>query len=167
MPGRVAQREHRREHRVKREHRVVAAIDGGIGRHVQAHQGIPLPIARSPPSIARTKLAAFLTVNRANARVIDDALIVLSEMIANAVSHGLPDDEGSIEISWSIHHGLLELSVLDAGAGASLKPIDFDEDSLSGRGLSIINRVADRWWVDMSEGTRVNAELELAEPQKF
>jgi len=29
----------------------------------------------------------------------------------------------------------------------------------TGRGLSIINRVADRWWVDMSEGTRVNAEL--------
>lgn|GEM_PF-2234967 len=167
MPGRVAQREHGREHRAKREHRVVATINGGIGRHVQAHQVIQLPLARSTPSIARTKLAAFLTVNRANARVIDDALIVLSEMIANAVSHGLPDDEGSIEISWSIHHGLLELSVLDAGAGASLKPIDFDEDSLSGRGLSIINRVADRWWVDMSEGTRVNAELELAEPQKF
>jgi serine/threonine-protein kinase RsbW len=43
--------------------------------------------------------------------------------------------------------------------GASLKPIDFDEDSLSGRGLSIINRVADRWWVDMDKGTRVSAEL--------
>ncbi|MFI5429523.1 hypothetical protein [Aeromicrobium sp. UC242_57] len=53
------------------------------------------------------------------------------------------------------------LSVQDAGVGGSLEPIDFDEDSLSGRGLSIINRVADRWWVDMSAGTRVNAELGL------
>ena len=43
--------------------------------------------------------------------------------------------------------------------GGSLEPIDFDEDSLSGRGLSIINRVADRWWVDMDKGTRVSAEL--------
>lgn len=122
---------------------------------------IRLPFAMSTPSIARTKLAGFLTVNRAPASVIDDALIVISEMIANAVSHGLPTEDGMVEISWTLNGDLLELSVYDGGEGGSLKPIDFDEDSLSGRGLSIINRVADRWWVDMSRGTRVNAELEL------
>ena len=83
-------------------------------------------------------------------------------MIANAVSHGVPTSDGTVEISWSINGDLLELSVHDAGEGGSLEPIDFDEDSLSGRGLSIINRVADRWWVDMSKGTRVNAELALS-----
>jgi len=123
---------------------------------------IRLPFARSTPSMARTKLAAFLTVNRASNAVIDDALIVISEMIANAVSHGEPAADGSIEISWSISDSLLELSVYDAGIGAALTPIDFDEDSLSGRGLQIIARVADRWWVDMSQGTRVNAELVMS-----
>lgn len=115
----------------------------------------------STPGVARTRLAAFLTVHRASETVIDDALIVISEMIANAVSHGEPNSAGTIEISWAINGDLLELSVQDAGEGGSLTPIDFDEDSLSGRGLSIINRVADRWWVDMSAGTRVNAELGL------
>lgn len=124
-------------------------------------QTIRLPFELSTPSIARTKLAGFLTINRAAPEVIDDALIVISEMIANAVSHGVPTADGTVEISWTINGDLLELSVFDAGQGGSLKPIDFDEDSLSGRGLSIINRVADRWWVDMSKGTRVNAELEL------
>ena len=128
---------------------------------VHARDSISLPFESSTPSIARTKLAGFLTVNRASAAVIDNALIIISEMIANAVSHGLPTSDGCIEISWSINGDLLELSVHDAGMGGSLKPIDFDEDSLSGRGLSIINRVADRWWVDMSQGTRVNAELAL------
>jgi serine/threonine-protein kinase RsbW len=125
------------------------------------HDTVRLPCAPSTPGIARTRLAAFLTVHRASNDVIDDALIVISEMIANAVSHGLPRHDGTIEISWSINGTLLELSVQDAGVGAQLKPIDFDEDSLSGRGLSIISRVADRWWVDMSAGTRVNAELAL------
>ncbi len=126
---------------------------------------VRLPFHASTPSIARTKLAAFLTIHRAEASVIDDALIVLSEMIANAISHGEPDSDESIEITWSLDTSrhLLELSVHDAGEGASIEPIDFDEDSLSGRGLSIISRVADRWWVDMSQGTRVNAELELSE----
>ncbi|MGA8986804.1 ATP-binding protein [Aeromicrobium sp.] len=128
---------------------------------MKAHDTIRLPFVASTPGIARTRLAAFLTVNRASNEVIDDALIVISEMIANAVSHGVPTSDGTVEISWSISGTLLELSVYDAGVGASLKPIDFDEDSLSGRGLSIINRVADRWWVDMSAGTRVNAELGL------
>lgn len=127
---------------------------------MKAHDTVRLPFELSTPSIARTRLAAFLTVHRASSDVIDDALIVISEMIANAVSHGMPTQDGSIEISWSINGTLLELSVHDGGdGGESLKPVDFDEDSLSGRGLSIINRVADRWWVDMSQGTRVNAEL--------
>ncbi|WP_375001370.1 ATP-binding protein [Aeromicrobium sp. CTD01-1L150] len=125
---------------------------------------VRLPFHASTPSIARTKLAAFLTIHRADASVIDDALIVVSEMIANAVSHGEPDTEDTIEICWSLDRsrGLLELSVHDAGESAALEPIDFDEDSLSGRGLSIISRVADRWWVDVSHGTTVNAELALA-----
>lgn len=128
---------------------------------MHAHDAVVLPFESSTPAIARTRLAAFLTLNRVSSTVIDDALIVLSEMIANAVSHGSPTVDGGMEISWSISGDLLELSVLDAGSGGSLRPVDFDEDSLSGRGLSIISTVADRWWVDMSHGTRVNAELQL------
>ncbi len=128
---------------------------------MNAHDVIVLPFATSTPAIARTKLASFLTLNLAEERVIDDALLVISEMIANAVNHGGPTPDGGVEISWTVNDDLLELSVLDAGGGGSLTPIDFDEDSLSGRGLSIISRVADRWWVDMSQGTRVNAELHL------
>ena len=129
---------------------------------MRVHDTIRLPFVGSTPSVARTRLAAFLTVHRAADTVVEDALIVISEMIANAVSHGVPASDGTIEISWSINGVLLELSVCDAGKGASLEPVDFDEDSLSGRGLSIINRVADRWWVDMTTGTRVNAELVLS-----
>lgn len=123
------------------------------------HEMIRLPFALSTAGIARTKLAGFLIRRHVDSHVIDDALIVLGEMIANALSHGVPTSEDSVEITWAINGDLLELSVYDAGVGASLKPIDFDDDSLSGRGLSIINRVADRWWVELGKGTRVNAEL--------
>jgi serine/threonine-protein kinase RsbW len=120
---------------------------------------IRLPFALSTAGIARTKLAGFLTVQRVDPAVMDDALIVLGEMLANALCHGVPTSDDTIEITWAINGDLLELSVYDAGEGASLKPVDFDEDSLSGRGLAIISRVADRWWVDMDKGTRVSAEL--------
>ncbi len=123
---------------------------------------VRLPFESSTPGIARTKLAAFLTLNRADLDVIDDALIVLSEMIANAVAHGTPDEDGTMEISWAIEDGQLLLSVRDAGRATELVPRPFDEDSLGGRGLSIISRVADAWSVDSSDGTCVRAELALA-----
>lgn len=126
---------------------------------IAQHQVLRLPLHPTSASIARTKLAAFLTLNYASESVIDDALLVLSEMTANAITHGRPTAEGTVEMSWAIKKGLLEISVRDAGDGAALQPVDFDEDSLSGRGLSIISRVADRWWVDMTQGTCVSAEL--------
>lgn len=127
-----------------------------------ASQTICLPFAPSTPSMARTRLAGFLTVNRAPSTLIDDALIVVSEMIANAVSHGIPTEDGMLEISWMLKRELLELCVCDGGNAKTLTPIEFDEDSLSGRGLSIINTVADRWWVDATSGTSVHAELALS-----
>lgn len=129
---------------------------------VHSRDVIRLPFESSTPGIARTKLAAFLTINRIDLDIIDNALIVLSEMIANAVSHGTPDTDGTMEVAWSIADGHLALSVRDAGRGTDLVPRPFDEDSLGGRGLSIISRVAESWSVDLSEGTCVRAELTLA-----
>lgn len=129
---------------------------------VHSRDVVRLPFESSTPGIARTKLAAFLTLNRTDLDDIDNALIVISEMIANAVSHGTPDADGTMEIRWSIEGGRLELSVRDAGRGSDLTPRPFDEDSLNGRGLSIISRVADKWSVDLTQGTCVRAELALA-----
>jgi len=129
---------------------------------VHSRDVVRLPFESSTPGIARTKLAAFLTINRIDLPVIDNALIVLSEMIANAVAHGTPDQDGTMEIAWSIEDGLLNLSVRDAGHCTEMVPRPFDEDSLGGRGLSIISRVADKWSVDLTGGTCVRAELALA-----
>ena len=120
-----------------------------------------LPFVSSTPNIARTKLAAFLTINRINLTVIDNALIVLSEMIANAVSHGVPDEDGMMEIGWCIRGSSLEIVVADAGDCDALVPVPFDEDSLSGRGLSIISQLSKDWSVDVADGTRIRAELAL------
>lgn len=121
-----------------------------------------LPFISSTPHIARTKLASFLTINRIDMGVIDNALIVLSEMIANAVSHGVPDEDGMMEVAWCIRDASLELVVTDAGDCDVLIPVPFDEDSLSGRGLSIISQLSENWSVEVTDGTRIRAQLALA-----
>ena len=121
-----------------------------------------LPFVSSTPSIARTKLAAFLTVNRVEIETIDIALIVLSEMIANAVCHGTPDSKGMMEIGWSLNGVKLELEVADSGDSGDLVPKPFDEDSTNGRGLAIISQLSQDWSVDQSAGTRIRATLPLS-----
>src|SRR6478736_7966565 len=100
------------------------------GHMVQSRDLVRLPFESSTPGIARTKLAAFLTRNRTDLAAIDNALIVLSEMIANAVAHGTPDQDGTMEIGWAIEEGHLLLSVRDSGHGVDMVPRPFDEDSL-------------------------------------
>ncbi|MCW2748035.1 MAG: hypothetical protein JWP10_1177 [Nocardioidaceae bacterium] len=128
---------------------------------MRTHDELVFPFSATTPSVARTKLAAFLTVNHVSSPVIDDALIVLSEMLANAVCHGGPRPDGKLAVAWELRPPVLELHVADGGDGGSFEPQIFDEDSLSGRGLAIINKVAKRWWVDDFDGTSVHAEIAL------
>ena len=128
---------------------------------MKAHDTIRLPFAFSTPGIARTRLAAFLTVNRASNEVIDDALIVISEMIANAVSHGVPTSDGTIEISWAINGTLLELSVYDAGKGprSSRSTSTRTRSAVAACRSSTASPTAGG--STCPQGTRVNAELGL------
>lgn len=120
-----------------------------------------LPFCSTTPSLARAKLTAFLTVHHIPPKQIDNALIVLSELIANAVSHGVPDEDGMMEISWALDKPLLELEVADAGCAPELRPRPFTDDRVSGRGLSIIDELAEDWSVDQSCGTRVRVQLAI------
>lgn len=72
-----------------------------------------------------------------------DALLVTSELVTNAVSHGSrPGDRISVE--FSLDMGRLRIRVRDA-ARARTVPVALtpDEQRPGGRGLSIIDRLAD------------------------
>jgi hypothetical protein len=56
---------------------------------------------------------------------------------------------------------VVTLTVSDAGPGFVPRPPAPDLDSEAGRGLLIVDALADRWGVDTSAGTRVWAEVDL------
>lgn len=127
---------------------------------LDARTVLVLPAATRITGIARRVMSHQLTEHGARRDLIEDAELVLSELVTNAIQHGSDDD---VEVSWQLRGGKLRLSVLDGGgASRDLVAGDAPADALSGRGLAIVDCLCERWSVDRDGGTRVTADLATA-----
>lgn len=120
-----------------------------------------LSLDRTPqaPAQARTAVAGWLR-GRVDGAVLDDVMLLVSELVTNAVRH--QSATGDIEMAVAIAGRRLRVEVSDPGGGFS-KPATAREpppDALGGRGLLIVDRVASRWGVTPGQPTRVWFELD-------
>jgi anti-sigma regulatory factor (Ser/Thr protein kinase) len=100
-----------------------------------------------------------------NAAVADNAELLVSELVTNAVRHaGLPD-EASIEFCVRSSAEVLMVEVADTGHGfernGSPRPrVVGGVAEASGWGLFLVDRISDRWGAVQTDGeTRVWFEL--------
>lgn len=87
---------------------------------------------------------------------IEDGRIVMSELVGNAVRHAQPLSDGTILITWCRDRGGLVISVTDGGGSSRPRVVNASASSLSGRGMAIIEALADDWW---SERTRTRSTV--------
>ncbi len=92
---------------------------------------------------ARGWLEAFLHSRRLSQTQRQDAELVISELVTNALRHGL----GDIVVRTSLADGdLLQVSVTDSGPELpALQPVD--PGRVGGVGLRIVDRLASEWGV--------------------
>lgn len=90
---------------------------------------------------------------------LDDALLVVSELAANALTHA----ESSYRVRLRTAGPALRIEVEDTGAG-SPEPQPLTEDEEHGRGLHLVGALAASWGMESGDagGKRVWAELPLA-----
>ena len=91
---------------------------------------------------ARRWLSSFLQRHRLTMAVCDDAVLVMSELVTNALRHGL----GDVVARASIEDDTLQLAVTDSGAELPVK-LEPDLDRVGGVGLQIVDRLSSRWGV--------------------
>jgi len=72
--------------------------------------------------------------------IVDEAEIVLSELVANAVRHAKPLPDGTIRVSWTVRAGVVEVEVADGGGPTTPRPAPRALLSVTGRGLRIVPR---------------------------
>ncbi len=93
-------------------------------------------------SSAREWLGQFLAAHHVTSVVSADASLVLSELVTNALRHGL----GDIIALGSVDDDELRVSVIDAGDELpDLLPVA--PDRIGGLGLHLVGHVADNWGV--------------------
>jgi serine/threonine-protein kinase RsbW len=93
----------------------------------------------------------------------DDARLVVSELVGNAVRHARPLADGTMQVAWVAGPTGLDIAVTDGGARTAPEKVDAGVSDLAGRGLAIVETLASRWWVESTRSrTTVHALLTLA-----
>ncbi|MEV7771983.1 ATP-binding protein [Kitasatospora sp. NPDC086791] len=94
--------------------------------------------------LARHFLRAYLAGLPSGDRYADVAELLLGELFANAVQHSDAPDDRLIEVRFAVIGDRLRIEVHDAGTGRpSVRSAVPDDEH--GRGLFLVNELAERW----------------------
>ena len=100
----------------------------------------------------------------ASRQVLDDAMLLTSELVTNAVRHAGHAAEDPIEVTVAVDEHNLRVSVMDRGPGFDPNELDARSDE-GGWGLELVGTLSSRWGVDPGElGNDVWFEIDLADP---
>ena len=110
------------------------------------------------PREARERVRQY--ADMLGAQRIEDAELLVSELVTNAVKYGPEDSELRLIVDTDDER--LRVIVHDTGAGPlpAMRPLDRLPHQGGGHGLRLVDRVSDRWGVERGS-TRVWFELDL------
>lgn len=112
----------------------------------------PLPlVVREARRHARVQLQDVLDEDR-----LQDALLIVSELVTNAVLHGFPPGQLSLEV------GADQIRVAVEDSSEALPVLRaHDDDAHRGRGIALVDALADRWGVDTNSAGQKQVWFEL------
>ena len=121
---------------------------------VQVHVDDPLGVRK-----ARRAATDAIEQWAVRPSVTDDACLVVSELLTNALSHGRSDAVLLVRH----HHGCLRVEVVDEDTRLPVL-VAPDPQSLSGRGLSLVASLATSWGAERTAGGKsVWAEFDVSD----
>ncbi|GII92297.1 hypothetical protein Ssi02_25280 [Sinosporangium siamense] len=107
--------------------------------------------------LARRRVGAFLA-SRVCPDVWDDTLLLVGELLANSVLHTASGREPYGKVTLTVLHrdGVVRVDVIDDGSTTSAPRVrDAGTEREGGRGLLLVDRIADRWGTCVHGARRV------------
>jgi anti-sigma regulatory factor (Ser/Thr protein kinase) len=114
------------------------------------------------PATARQELTARLA-GALPPELVDDILLLATELVTNGVRHSPAADGGSVDVGVFLEPASIRVEVSDPGSGFSHVPHRPGTMSEGGRGLFLVEVLADRWGIAEADGTTVWFELDVEE----
>ena len=131
-----------------------------LERAVLPEVSLSVPHERSGVRLARHAFADQLAAVGVADQAGEDAMLVLSELVSNAVKHATPLPSGEITVRWSVLADVLHIEITDGGASTRPHAAAAALSSLGGRGLDIVRTVSSQWGVtEGAESVTVWAEV--------
>jgi PAS domain S-box-containing protein len=111
------------------------------------------------PAVARAALESSLPPGALDDAHVHTARLLVSEIVTNSVRHGGAGEDDWIGLDVAISPAALRVEVCDNGAGFTPAPTHPAPDDVGGRGLFLVEQMADRWG-HADAGTRVWFEVD-------
>ncbi|MEU5515625.1 ATP-binding protein [Streptomyces griseoaurantiacus] len=124
-----------------------------VAQEVPASSSMAVPHGPAGVGQARHRMRAQLRRGGVSEAVIDDAVLILSELLSNACRHGRPlgdalAGDGDVRAAWRVEpSGRLTVEVTDGGGPTRPVPATPSVTARGGRGLNIITALAQDWGV--------------------
>jgi serine/threonine-protein kinase RsbW len=122
------------------------------GMAAPLHGPVTMSVPFSTESAGRVReaLGSWLGHRGSGEQVVDDARLVATELVGNAVRHARPLGNGTVLVRWHEEGTALELSVCDGGGATAPELVDAAPTDVNGRGLAIVDALSSTWWVEHS-----------------
>ena len=98
-------------------------------------------------AVARRHVTNMLRRQGVSPDRCDDAALIVSELVGNALRHGSPRADGTLQVEWTLDGHRLRIEVTDGGGSTKpqLRPLAERRMAMSGRGLAIVDVIAEAW----------------------
>ncbi|WP_345746693.1 ATP-binding protein [Streptomyces sp. ODS28] len=135
-----------------------------VAQEVPASSTMAVPHGPAGVGEARRRMRGELLSAGAPEALVDDAVLILSELLSNSCRHARPlSDDRSIRATWRREtNGGLRISVTDGGGPTRPLPATPSVTARGGRGLAIITALAREWGVE--EDVRDVRQFGAADP---
>ncbi|MFV2197934.1 ATP-binding protein [Nocardiopsis sp. LOL_012] len=141
-------------------------------RSSAVERSVTLPYASLSVTGARQRLCSDLRAVGIGGDRVDDASLIVSELVSNALRHAspLPTPADTVGVAWRVRvdrrsedGGWVEIMVRDGGSSSMPRVARPSVSGLGGRGLGIVQSLAGRWGTEMdATTTTVWAVLDIA-----
>ncbi|MFD7706189.1 ATP-binding protein [Streptomyces sp. NPDC059785] len=131
----------------------VSGVAFVVAQEVPASSSMAVPHGPAGVGKARHRMRTQLRTGGVAEPVIDDAVLILSELLSNACRHGRPlgdalAGDGDVRAAWRVDTGgRLTVEVTDGGGPTRPVPSKPSVTAHGGRGLNIITALAKDWGV--------------------
>jgi anti-sigma regulatory factor (Ser/Thr protein kinase) len=119
------------------------------------HRFVAEPLAKQAAARTLELLVADIGVD-----LVQRVQLLVTELIANAVTHAGMGGLGFVGLDVSITAGRVRVVVTDTGAGLEPGAGPIDSTVFQGRGLELLEQVSDRWGVLSRGRNRVWFEID-------